>query len=308
MSCSKVLEKIQKVSLPVWPEKETLKFKHQELLQEYLSCYPSLISEFSFSGLFLFKEQYHYSLTSIEKHLYILGKDKKQNRQFIHILHKVPSVSFLYNFFSQDSYIKILPLSLQHTMKRSLLLLESWNLHAKIIEERGDFDYLYHTRDLAKLQGIKFHKKRNHLNYFKEHYQYVTKTITSDHTSDVYRVLNTLKQQSYADYEAIKNVILHFEKLPLFGRITYVDDVPVAFVIAEYRNNQKVVIVHFEKADIRYRGLYQYINQEFATQLPDHCSLINREQDLGEEGLRKAKQTYRPIMLLKKYRVYPHSK
>jgi hypothetical protein len=61
--------------------------------------------------------------------------------------------------------------------------------------------------------------------------------------------------------------------------------------------------IHFEKANDRYKGVYQYINQEFAKTLPNYFKLVNREQDLGDEGLRQAKMTYRPSSFVKKYRV-----
>ncbi len=305
MISSELVQRIQE-TVPAWPKTKVLEYNHQALLHDYFSYYPSLVSEFSFSGLFLFKQQYHYSLTRVDNHLYIVGKDTERAMQFLHIIARIPPINFLYDFFSQNRYIKIVPLSLFRSMNRALLLLKDSDVHATMVEERGDFDYLYRTHDLAELRGSKFHKKRNHVNYFKEHYQYTTKIIEKDTLNDAYHILNIWKQQqSNVDYEAITTAISHFFDLPLFGRITYIQNTPVAFVMAEYRNNQKAVIVHFEKADMNYKGVYQYINQDFAAQLPSHCYLINREQDLGEEGLRKAKQTYRPVMLLKKYRVFP---
>lgn len=299
-------------------------------------CYPTLTSELSFCGLFLFAKKYQYEITNLGQSLCIIGtenselqinssidqvghiapaahaeKNKIENadlqpeqNRFLIIPGELPEISALRPLFSENYCIKVLPLHLRNAMQKSLLELE-----ATLVEKRGDFDYLYRRSDLAELKGTKFHKKRNHVNYFIDHYTYQTLTITKDTLCDVFHVLNIWRQQhqSDIDLESVKTAILHFEQLPLFGQITYVNNVPAAFVMAEYIYNQKAVVVHQEKADIQYKGIYQYINKNFAQSLPLTCRLINREQDLGDPGLRKAKESYKPVQLLKKFRVFPNT-
>jgi hypothetical protein len=82
-----------------------------------------------------------------------------------------------------------------------------------------------------------------------------------------------------------------------------VGDTPAAYTIGEPLMKGRSFVVHFEKAADGYRGIYQFINKAFAAMLPKHYKWINREQDLGDEGLRQSKMTYRPSGFVKKYRV-----
>jgi hypothetical protein len=106
------------------------------------------------------------------------------------------------------------------------------------------------------------------------------------------------------DYAAAKEAIENMEVLQLCGGIFYVDDEPVAYTLGEELAQGRVFVIHFEKAVLRkeHAGVYQYVNQAFAAVLPDKYKLINREQDLGDPGLPQAKESYRPVGFVKKYR------
>ena len=85
----------------------------------------------------------------------------------------------------------------------------------------------------------------------------------------------------------------------------YADGEPAGYALGEEIGDGKMFVIHFEKALTRFRGLYQFVNMSFAAILPQKYTYINREQDLGIEGLRKAKLSYQPAGFVKKYRVYP---
>ena len=89
----------------------------------------------------------------------------------------------------------------------------------------------------------------------------------------------------------------------MMGIILYVWDEPVAWTLAEITQKNKTAVILFEKALASYKGSFQYINYAFAGYLPEYIEFINREQDLGDEGLRQAKMTYKPIKFIKKYRI-----
>ena len=93
------------------------------------------------------------------------------------------------------------------------------------------------------------------------------------------------------------------EALQLCGGIYYVEGRPVAYSLGEELSQGRSFVIHFEKAVQEYRGLWQFVNQAFASILPEQYETINREQDLGNEGLRTAKLSYRPVDFVKKYRV-----
>jgi len=95
------------------------------------------------------------------------------------------------------------------------------------------------------------------------------------------------------------------EKFSLTGCLTYVDGTPAAYSIGEPLARGRCFAIHFEKALPDYKGIYQFVNRSFASMLPRHYIHINREQDLGDPGLRQAKMSYRPSGFIKKYKVYP---
>ena len=112
-----------------------------------------------------------------------------------------------------------------------------------------------------------------------------------------------LKQTDYYQcidaLDDIKN-----ENSVLTGIIAYVENNPVAWSLGELLPDSKTYLVHFEKGDNNYKGVYQFINNETAKNLPETVLYINREQDLGDEGLRQAKMTYRPCGFINKYLAY----
>jgi len=103
------------------------------------------------------------------------------------------------------------------------------------------------------------------------------------------------------DYRAAKEALELFDLLPLRGSIFFIDNKPVGYCLGESIARGKMFAIHFEKAIDEYKGIFQFINQAFAASLPGFFALINREQDLGNEGLRQAKMTYRPCDFVRKY-------
>ena len=106
------------------------------------------------------------------------------------------------------------------------------------------------------------------------------------------------------DYEAAKEAIARMEGLQLCGGVYYVGGRPVAYALGE-EIKEDTFVLHFAKAVSGYKGLMQFVIQSFSTLLPKKYTYINMEQDLGNEGLRKFKESYRPAGFIKKCRVMP---
>lgn len=104
-----------------------------------------------------------------------------------------------------------------------------------------------------------------------------------------------------ADYDQCVNALEVLAVSNFSGLLVDVEDKPVAWALGEYIVSGKVFLVHFEKGIDSYRGVYQFVNRATARALPETVEFINREQDLGDEGLRQAKMTYRPAAFVKKY-------
>lgn len=178
----------------------------------------------------------------------------------------------------------------------------------RIKASRDHWDYLYSVPDLVNLPGNKFHAKQNLLNQFQKGYIWHYQALDEDL---VERVLLMQSQwcawrdcesslELAAEDRVISKVLHSFGDFPnLLGGALLVDSHVVAFTVAEPLHSD-TVLIHFEKGMGSYKGVYQAINREFlATQAG--FSLVNREQDLGNEGLRRAKLSYNPISFIRKY-------
>ncbi|MBP1612773.1 MAG: hypothetical protein H6Q13_221 [Bacteroidetes bacterium] len=174
--------------------------------------------------------------------------------------------------------------------------------------DRDYADYIYLRSDLATLKGKKFQSKRNHINKFKKGYNYQYMPITQDRIQECIDLeakwckMNDCdkKDGTGNERQAIIYALKHFEEIGLTGGILYVNDNIVAFTFG-MPINKETFGVHVEKADTTVDGAYTMINYEFANRIPEQYIYVNREEDLGIEGLRKAKLSYQPAIILDKY-------
>ena len=183
----------------------------------------------------------------------------------------------------------------------------------RIQPDRNSFDYIYSIDDLADLKGRKFQKKRNHLNRFREnHPSWRTEPICSENLPAVREMAKSWyahrheidPQGSYTLEEiALERALCDPEKLALEGLVLLEDQQVLAFSLAS-RLSEDTYDVHFEKAREDVDGAYTAINQQMAFHLREkHPELryLDREEDMGLEGLRKAKLSYNPVRLIEKY-------
>lgn len=174
---------------------------------------------------------------------------------------------------------------------------------------RDYFDYIYLTSDLINLAGRKYHAKRNHLSFFKNNFSWQYEKITADNIDECYRMnekweeLNRENKKDDLDNEliAINRAFNNYGELDFKGGLIRKDGEVVAYTLGE-EINSKTFCTHIEKAFSDLRGSYQIINQQFAQNELSGYEYINREDDTGDEGLRKAKESYYPAILLPKYR------
>ncbi len=184
-----------------------------------------------------------------------------------------------------------------------------------IIEEMVDAaDYLYDAEALRKLSGKKYHKKKNHVNAFMKEYEgrFEYQSLCCSSKGEILEFLNrwrALKGENRdsdsLDYEAegIKNIMDNCSELRTRMGGVYVDEQLQAFTIGSYNALDKMAIIHIEKANPEIRGLYPFINQQFLVNEFEEAVIVNREDDVGIEALRKAKQSYHPIGFARKFRV-----
>lgn len=181
----------------------------------------------------------------------------------------------------------------------------------KFTADRPNFDYVYSTQDLIELKGREYHSKKNHLNYFKSNYQYEYVPLTSAMADQAMAFIEAFNKRKNLENkherellemeeEAMADVFQNIEKLDYLAGAILLDGKIEALSIGGYLG-RKTVTVHVEKANTEFRGLYQAINNEFCKHVASHVKLINREEDMGIPGLRKAKLSYKPVKLVEKY-------
>ncbi len=179
-------------------------------------------------------------------------------------------------------------------------------VHAE--ESPDDFDYLYRTEDLATLPGKAYHSKKNHIAAFSRQYDWSYEPLSADNAADMMALSRAWCEEkggcesSLGEEQcAIRRVLRDPERFSLSGGLVRVEGQAVAFTLGS-PINERVFDVHVEKALSAYSGAYAVINREFAKTLTAY-ELLNRENDMGIPGLRRAKESYRPTVLLKKYLV-----
>jgi len=184
----------------------------------------------------------------------------------------------------------------------------SGNPEFSIEPEREHFDYRYRSADLIGLAGRKYHGKKNHLNKFRATCRFSYEPMTREHVpaclkfQDAWCNCNRCADDMNLMHEwaAVKELLGAFDRLGVQGGVILIDGIVEAFTLGELLNRETAV-VHIEKANAQIPGLYSVINQQFCEHALSGVPFINREQDLGDEGLRQAKLSYQRERLVEKY-------
>lgn len=183
-----------------------------------------------------------------------------------------------------------------------------------LVQEQEDGrDYLYNGDSMRTLAGKKMHKKKNRVNAFKREYEgrYEYRRLTCADRQDVWEFLDRWREtkgedvEEHLDYEVlgIHDILRNCSRLPICMGGIYLDGHLEAFTIGSFNRIEQMAVIHIEKANPEINGLYQYINQQFLLEEFPEAEWINREDDLGLEGLRKAKMSYNPADFARKYLV-----
>ncbi|AJA48724.1 acetyltransferase, including N-acetylases of ribosomal proteins [Clostridium pasteurianum DSM 525 = ATCC 6013] len=287
-----------------------LDLEDKELFDKYLKPFNFKSCEYSFTTLFIWKEACNIEYAVYDGVLILkkmdfngkthfmqpIGYDKNQLKEIFQVLdnYKIKN--------NMDYLFKDLECEFVEDLR------EYCPVEREIIEDRDNFDYIYPSNSLISLAGKKLHGKKNHYNQFVKNYDYYVKNIREVPIENCIESINKWLMHKgdvideYLKYEAqgIEAILKNKDKLEYNGIVVYVKDDIVGLTIGE-KVNEEMAIIHIEKADPEIRGLYAFVNKTFVEQCFSDVQVINREQDLGKEGLRKAKQSYKPFEFVKKY-------
>lgn len=174
-------------------------------------------------------------------------------------------------------------------------------------EQEEDGDYLYRTTDLADLPGRAYHSKKSHIAAFSRQFSWVYEPLTADNAADALALTKVWCKERGACRDnsvatercAVRELLGNMERFGVVGGLIRVDGQAVAYTFGS-PVNERVFDVQVEKALSAYPGAYAVINREFAARMTEY-TYLNRENDMGIEGLRRAKRSYNPSVFLKKF-------
>lgn len=268
-------------------------------------------SHFNFTNLFMWRKSYHITWAIEDSVIYM--KANWQGSEFA--LQPLGSAAKMQSAIARWlAYFaaKGEAFSMYGVEKSFVEEVKKYDAAAFIIEEdRDNFDYVYRAEDLIQLAGRKYHSKKNHLNSFRKNYpDAVYLPITDEvitqcklNINGWYKKHGTFDDPVLAaERGAIIEVLNNFAELKLQGGALLWQNRVIAFTFGEKLNTDTAVI-HVEKADPDIRGAYPAINQAFVAQAWADMTYINREEDMGLEGLRKAKLSYKPEKLIEKFNI-----
>ena len=259
--------------------------------------------EYSFGSLFLWQDAYRFKIARYKDFLLVRSENEESGYGY-------PAgqgdVKELFNLLMNEAKQNKTPLRILGVTGRQvkeLYQLYGRSMDAQLVPE--SYDYIYNQADLAQLPGRKFHQKRNHISHFLRQFpDWSYEEITPRNTQDCYRVTQIWCEQnnciaSDGDVCVLQTALAHYQALRFSGGLIRINGQAAAFCMGEQLNDNTFVI-HFEKALNEYNGLYAMINREFTMRALSEYQYINREEDLGLPGLRKAKLSYHPVMVLQK--------
>lgn len=288
-----------------------IRFKHpkledRDLINSYLRYSNKRSCEMTFASLYLWSGHYNTGFAVVEDML-VLGKTSGA-AAFAMPAGPADTKKTLDTLMAYCEE-KGMPFRLYDVTKEDFARLEGFYPGMlEITYDRDYADYVYEAEKLRTLSGKKYHGKKNHINKFKALYpDWGYEPITKDNLEECFqmglrwRELNGCEEdeEKHAEICVALNYLRLFEELEMRGGALRVDGKIVAFTIGE-PVNRDTLVVHIEKAFAEIQGAYTMINQQFAEHEGAGFTYMNREEDMGEEGLRKAKLSYKPVFLVEK--------
>lgn len=291
------------VQIPRYPAVRPLELSDRSLLQAQLQIIQPQISELTFANLFLFRHAHHYTLTSINDSLVIVGCD----------YHGLPYFLPPLSGRRGETAMQLLHQGIM-LYGADELFLEKYvtGTGFSVRADPDNDDYLYLRSELAELHGTRFHNKKNRIQHFSLRHNYTVEQFSTQYRESALQLLDRWQQYHedgwspslQAETAAAREGIELTDKLGLSGVVVLTDNRVSAFALGEQLNTSTAVCL-FEKADPALEGAAQLVNREFCRLQFKECIYINREQDLGEGGLREAKKSYHPVRMIRKFRVLP---
>jgi hypothetical protein len=275
-----------------------IELSHQAFIQERCSALSLGISEYSFANIYLFRTAHHYQL--IQDEIPLIQGVGYDGLHYAMPLARVEVLSQELVMHLLRKYGCLFPVP-----EESLAYIQ--NIPCTASCSNSDSDYVYRVSKLCTLAGRDLSSRRNLVHQFERTFLPTSYPLTQERIGDALQILDRWKEHVKGDLEKTdvqpcQEALKLMEKLSLTGYIFYADSKPAGFLLGE-ELRKDMFVLHFAKADVQYKGIYQYMYQHLAQVLDDRFTWLNAEQDLGKENIRQAKQAFMPDDYIRKYRI-----
>jgi len=288
------------MNLPLYPEFKPVVAEDRPIIEDYLRRFPSSVCEMNFPNILIWKDSERPRWTILNGNLCLLVEPTFEPAYFL------PPAGGSEIGKTLEACLSLAP-RLSRVPEDFVL---AHGAAFRVEEDRNNFDYVYLREDLAELKGKKYDGKRNRIKKFEATPGHAYDGLLPAYRDDCRRLLLQWFEEKgngdpymKAEKEAVLYALAHFDELGLKGAVVTVGGRVEAFTIGTPLTGDTAVI-QIEIASATFPGLAQWINREFVRRSFSACRFINREQDLGVPGLRKAKLSYEPDHLVKKYNLY----
>jgi hypothetical protein len=289
------------MSLPAFPDFKLVEIGDRENLSSHLARFPSEACEMHFANIYLWRHFEHPKFTIIHGNLCILCEPPSEAAYFLPPVGENRIEETIRTCLSSAPRLSRVPEA----------FVSRYAGPFRSEPDRNNFDYVYLADDLIQLKGKKYDGKRNRVRKFERHNNYHYHRLTREHLTGCSALLELwLAAKTSADAsllgiwrDVIREALDSFEVLGLVGGVFTIEGRVAAFTMGAELGPDTAVIP-IEIVDPAYDGLSQLVNREFVKREWVRCRFINREQDLGVPGLRRAKMSYYPHHLIRKYNLW----
>ena len=288
---------------------EKVELKHKEIFEKYTTGY--INEEASFANIMMWNGGYFVAYYTICCDTLVINFANLNGKQRFSMPYgSDDNIMCAVNYMAEYCKEQNMPFEIIDGNSNFVdIVKNSGKFHIEYTQNRDYQEYVYLTESLATLSGKDLHSKKNHLNKFRSLYDYrfvpMDVSVTDLCLNKAKQWLDTKYNGNADEYkielDSLYVALNNFDYFNLFGGCIFVGDELAAFTVGEERSAD-TALVHIEKADVSYKGAFAAINCEFANMLLPKYKYLNREEDMGIEGLRRAKLSYKPAFMTDKYR------
>ncbi|MBE7032261.1 MAG: DUF2156 domain-containing protein [Ruminococcaceae bacterium] len=291
-------------------EIKSVSISDKALFDRYFAAFEPLNSEYTFTNMFMWRKSYNIRYAVIDGMLCIFSRHGENGTESVNFPLGDGDVSAplrkIFDYFDSIGQRPVIRLYKESDLLR---LNVAFPDKFVITEDIDSFDYVYNTSDLIELPGSKYHSKRNHISKFKSLFNFEYRPLTPELVPECLEMFSRWCDSKKGivpgiseQREAVVELMENYEVLGVTGGVITVLGKVVAFSFGEVLSQKNsMAVIHLEHADTEYHGSFPIMNQQFLEKEWIDFKYVNREEDMGLPGLRKAKQSYKPKMMTKKY-------